>query len=642
MSKLKKYEAFLEAFLGFGKKTVPYYYSKRFRDILRAIADNGDSVAQQLLYAEDSNQVSDDITLIDITEEENMVSFIQLNRMQKFRDDDTNDKKRDLESYVKNIWRYDNPLQNKGWTEQRTEISIGRFTNRVFQKAKITPEHSKIEAFVNSYKTRIKMVNDVESLFEFVKGDNIKKWYLEDNYRSNRGQLANSCMRYDKCQSYFDIYTKNPEVCQLLILKSDDDSKIIGRALIWKLKNGKTYMDRQYCSNDSDMNLYKEFAKKNGWLCYGNITETLEVQLKPQKIEKFPYMDTFICYNYKEHLLTNDEDVWPGEGGWYKLLNTNGGYTGDDVVWSDYNGEYISRQDAVYCQDVDDWRRNDQAIYLESKDRWYSNDSEDICWSEYMDEYLHIDDAVYSEFLETWLPSDDATMCWVNSEEEIAVPSDMKDNITKKIQINDEEKLCFSDSIMVNPFNGDWVFRKDTVKVYLSPKMNTYVTEEDAEMRDLEVDKSKYKRINLGEYISGQIGDVDPEKLLNYLVELKPSEEILKKIDSYFEKSIFVYLRDENNFTTIDKFNIIKCGIWFGYTDDEKTSYFRVRNRSKNNQRFVGEQESTFLKFMNVDAYSRLYSQGYWGTFMDAGTYMVWDIIQDPEMRKIYSSLKFL
>jgi len=641
MNKLKRYDAFLEAFLGFGKKTVPYYYSLRFRDILRAIADSGNEVAQQLLYAEDSNQVSDDITLIDITDKEDMVSFIQLNRMQRFKDTDDNyDKKIDLIDYVGSIWRYtSNNLEYKGWKEQRTEISIGRFVNRVFQKSKITPDHSKIEKFVNSYKTRIKMFSDVDSLFEFVKGEDIKKWYLESNYQNNKGHLANSCMRYQKCQSYFDIYIKNPEVCQLLILKGDE-GKITGRALIWKLKDGRTYMDRQYCNFDSDMKLYQEFAKKNGWLYYGDkSTEELEVQLGNHDYKQYPYMDSFVVYNYKQHLLSTDEDKWPSEG-WYKLQNTNGACIGDDVVYSQYNDGYIQRNDAVYCEDVGDWLRDDQAIYIESRERWYSNNSDSICWSEYDDMYHHVDDCVYSDFLETWLVSDESIPCYVNSDEEVYIPSDMFDNLAKKVTIGGEEKNCLSDAIMINPFNGDWIFKKDSLKVFYCQKTETYITEEDAEVKGLEIDKDKYKRVNLCEYISNQIGDVDPEKLLNYLIQLKPTDEIMDKIAKYFKNTSYRWLQGEDNFTNIDKFNIVKCGIWFAYNDNDKSSYFKIYNRRRNNQTFIDSQEKIFLKFMSDNVYSKIYTQGYWNVFMDAGSIMVWEIIQDEEMRKIYCSLK--
>ena len=186
MTNIKKYEEFLESvFSSLFKKNVPYLYSARFREILNSMI--GSEIAKGLLYAEHSNQVSDDITLIDITESEDKVSFIQLNRISRMRDEDTTfSKKEDIVEYIETVWRYtQNNLEYKGWTQQRTEISIGRFVTRVFQKSKQTVTDKEIEKFVNSYKSRFKFINNIESMFEMVSGEDIRKWYLEKNYQFN-------------------------------------------------------------------------------------------------------------------------------------------------------------------------------------------------------------------------------------------------------------------------------------------------------------------------------------------------------------------------------------------------------------------------------------------------------------------------
>lgn len=642
---IKNYQAFLEGIFGFGKKSVSYYYSQRFRDVLQSLADSRDEVAQQLLWAEDSNQVEDDITLVDITENEDMVSFIQVNRLKRFQDTDTEFEIKDIQDYVRSVWRYtDSNLNHRGWKEQRTEISIGRFCQRVFQKAKATPPvPAKIEKFVNSYKTRIKVLNDVESLLEFVTGDDIRKWYLEDNYHSNRGQLSNSCMRYKRCQDYFDIYTKNPEVCQLLILKAEND-KIAGRALVWKLKDGKTYMDRQYCNYDSDMQIYEEFAKKKGWLYHGmgGITQELQVQLNPIEIKEFPYMDTFISYNHEKHILSNDEDLY-GNSGWWKLTHTSGGYDADNMVWSEYLDEYINSNDAVFCVDVNDYLPVDQAVYIESQDRWYTSDSEDICWSEYDETYYHIDDAVFSFYLEDWLSSDDSIIVYYNSYDETAIPKDM-DYLVKTVEINGEEKDCLILSIMVDPFTDEFCFKNDRIKLVYSPDLNSYVTEEEAKSKNLEIDRTKSVRtISKAEFIANKIKDVNPGDLFNYLVELKPTKEVLEKINEYYRNTPNMYyqLKDESTYTNLEKFQIIKAGIWFGYDGKDKTSTFSISDNTRISQTFMRQNESNFLKFMNEETYSKLYSGGYWRTFLKDAELFLYDIIDDSEMLKIYYSLKY-
>ena len=95
-------------------------------------------------------------------------------------------------------------------------------------------------------------------------------YYLKDNYIEVEGDLGNSCMRYIYCQSYFDIYIKNPDVCKMLVYV-DEDNKVWGRALIWTIDTcdedkitSRTYMDRIYGINDSIKVLFKGRSVKEG------------------------------------------------------------------------------------------------------------------------------------------------------------------------------------------------------------------------------------------------------------------------------------------------------------------------------------------------------------------------------------------
>ena len=68
-------------------------------------------------------------------------------------------------------------------------------------------------------------------------------------------------------RSWLQIYTDNPDVCQLLILKDDDQQdKIKGRALVWKLSfpADTTYVDRIYTHDDSDLELFKQYIAQQG------------------------------------------------------------------------------------------------------------------------------------------------------------------------------------------------------------------------------------------------------------------------------------------------------------------------------------------------------------------------------------------
>ena len=647
MNKIKRYEVFLEAFLGFGKKKIAYLYSNRFRSMLKVISQNGDQVAQMLLYAENSNQVSDDITLIDIGSSDIMISFIQLNRLQRFKDEetDTNIKSADLVDYVTNVWRKtDDKLDFKGWTQQRTEISVGRFVNRVFEKSGKSITSQEVEKFVNSYKTRFKMMIDMESLFEFVKGEDIRKWYLEDNYQLVRGQLGNSCMRYNKCQSYLDIYTKNPDVCQLLILHGDNEDKIIGRALIWNLKDGRTYMDRQYCVVDADVILYREFAKKKGWLYYGDkSSEELEVQLGNYDYSSFPYMDSFVVYNQKEHLLSTEEDIWGPGKGWWSLQNTNGTYRSDDVVYSEYNDGWIQREDAVHCVNNDDWVRSDQAIYLEYKDEWVSQDCEDVVYGEYDEMYYYTDDTVFSDFIDSYLLANSSISVCVSSDDDIYLPG-KSTYLVGTYEIGGKRRECLKDAVMPNPFGDGWLFKKDTVKLYYCETIDDFITQEDAKMRDLEIDTSKVVQTDMMSYIKSQVGKVDENKLYEYLkgIELTPelNIKVMEKVNDFFKTAyIYQWLQDEKEYKNEDKFKLIKLGIWFAYSNDEFANFWGAE-LSKRQQSFVSTNEKAFLDFTSDSVYSKIFTQGNFNSFVRAARLVTWDIIKDPEMRKIYIAMK--
>jgi hypothetical protein len=163
-------------------------------------------------------------------------------------------------------------------------------------------------------------------------------------------------------KDFFDIYTKNPESVNLLIMKSGD--KIVARALVWKLKTvspqlGFTYyMDRVYTVKDYQEKVMMAFAEKKGWAYRTPGTSNwnkslfyqgkkhqdvkMSVQIKKLKYEKYPYMDTFARYDYVTGLLWNDTDQNQKTRG-HILTSTGGDFSkgyerGLIRRWGDYFG----------------------------------------------------------------------------------------------------------------------------------------------------------------------------------------------------------------------------------------------------------------------------------------------------------------
>lgn len=245
----------------------------------------------------------------------------------------------------------DGSLQ-KIWTTNRNKIKIGRFIRALIRSAKITATDSEIEKFVNQYKSTIDVMNDAFNRFDIVSGKNLVHFYNIENY-SNRydGTLANSCMA-DVPESYLYIYRENPDVCKLVILYDGSgkiidgkytSDKIIGRALLWKTREGDMFMDRIYTNKDSDVDLFKKFAEKNGWWYKSrqqsdyNFTAIKGQESKrPEYIvdlnkwdDEFPYLDSLCFFNSGTGELSNSRSSIKAN---CQLNETGGGY---DELYND-------------------------------------------------------------------------------------------------------------------------------------------------------------------------------------------------------------------------------------------------------------------------------------------------------------------
>ncbi len=365
-------------------------YSNEFRDILVKIS-NKSEISKTLISTESKKDVEDGYTLIDITDSNDKISFIQANRILK------GNPLIDNNSLPTSV-RY-KQFGSEYWIKSRSEMGIGRWTKHIFTDVlKLDISNVELEKFINLYKSTYDGENNI---FEVVSGEDIRKYYLFSNNLNSNGQLGKSCMRYKECQSYLDIYVKNPEVCKLLILKSEEDpTKITGRSLLWETSEGK-YQDRIYTNFDSDILSFKQWADANGYQKFPVNTYSMEVKLGDHNYTNYPYMDTFKCYNPKTKTLSSNIDLWPDHG-YIKIEETDGSFISNDVVWSDWENNYINRDDAVYCKNIEDWTYQRDALYLEYLDE-YAAATDDIVYSDYDDQNYYESDTVYSSYLNAHL-----------------------------------------------------------------------------------------------------------------------------------------------------------------------------------------------------------------------------------------------
>ena len=247
------------------------------------------------------------------------------------------------------------------FTQGRQSIRIGRGIKGLLTSGNLKFTDAEVEKFVNLYKAAFEKMNDIFRYFELAKGNDIAFWYNNGNYELGRskGTLSTSCM-CSVSSSFFKIYTENPDVCQLLILKTEDGKKIKGRAIVWNLTtpDGITYMDRQYTHNDSDVELFRQYAKSKGWYYKPNNnhmsstsmvapdgsemrTSELRVKLESGDYGKYPYLDTLKWY-------TPDSGVLSTNSGEYQLEDTGGSWIGNDE-----GCEFCGGDGRVDCPDCD-------------------------------------------------------------------------------------------------------------------------------------------------------------------------------------------------------------------------------------------------------------------------------------------------
>lgn len=337
-----------------------------FLTLIKNISIEGDYVAKSLIKLI-GDDIKTNINYIKPSEKNDDIKFVNDTQVQRILD-----------------------AGNDPFDKSINTTKIGRAVRQLLKFNNISFTDVQIENFVNLYKNAWdNKFSKLSEGFSLVKGNSIKKWYLEDNYVPGSGQLNNSCMRQSHKQDFFEIYVQNPEVCQLLILL-DDRGLLLGRALLWKLipGSGKSdyYLDRIYTRFDNDAdkfkNWYMDFLKNPDDFSayYYKSNASLSVQLKNWKFEKYPYMDTFEILGYESGLLKRRRERNEVE---YYLQYTDGSYTHPDYNWSEIYDRYLHDRESVFI---------DGEYYMI-----------DDCVRDYRNNYILKDDAIYSDYYDSYV-----------------------------------------------------------------------------------------------------------------------------------------------------------------------------------------------------------------------------------------------
>jgi len=449
------------------------------------------------------------------------------------------------------IWK--SHLSNKDgdvYSKSRNSLRIGRFINKVFPGKY---NDKQIEEFVNAFKASLESGDK----FEIVEGDEIAKWYNYQNYLEVKGSLGNSCMK-QKSNEVFKIYTKNPEVCRMLILRDGD--KITGRALIWKLTSIKRsrkdvegveyFLDRQYTIEDSDVVRFRNYAKEQGWaykahnnhhsletIVFNGEEFNADMTVQVKEVSKgnydygrYPYVDTFRRYDPQTGILYNDEESSSDYEGNYLLQSTDGRYEEiEGGVWSEWYDRRIPEDEAIWSDWADSYLDRDRVVHVEDGSRRYRgvypDDCDDVVFDEWSDIYIHIDDSVYSEAYGYSILAEDAVQVipdidsdgdaesyddnWYHRRDDDIIDLDECHHMTWFEILSDKFNNWrygeyIVDNVMTKNFNDEWIPKMYSIETYkvLDPKQNPvdlggieYLTEVDADILGYNIDKED-KRIN--------------------------------------------------------------------------------------------------------------------------------------------------
>ena len=221
------------------------------------------------------------------------------------------------------------------WTTARNPLRIGRMARAILTAAKIEFTDHELSQFVEQFTATFDFEADALKRFTIVKGDQIHYWYNQGRYVRGGGSLNNSCMS-SASRDKLAIYCENENI-ELVILYSDEgeivddvyqSTKIKGRAILWRncTINGEKvdFMDRIYTTYESDTELFKQFAEKEGFFyktnqgwggqTISNGTRNIErpqivCDLNKADFDMYPYMDTMYCIDVENNKAANNDNI---------------------------------------------------------------------------------------------------------------------------------------------------------------------------------------------------------------------------------------------------------------------------------------------------------------------------------------------
>lgn len=250
---------------------------------------------------------------------------------------------------LKEVWNY----------KKRYHTSVGKMIRRLFNN---DYDDKAVGGFAEAYASLITVSNPLYD-FSIISGEDIKDAYEESNYYAQSNTLGNSCMRYQGCQLYFDMYTKFPDKVNMAVLKRG--TKIAARSIMWFI-DGKWVFDRIYSTNQETYNLLNNTLESSGYSTIYSKSEYFKLDIDLSEIKSFPYVDTLRYYRVNEKVLTSES---PSSNVPYWSLNSTGGdvYTCNGAIFTGHNSneDYDNGENYHNCEVCGDAVYEDQGYYVQ-------------------------------------------------------------------------------------------------------------------------------------------------------------------------------------------------------------------------------------------------------------------------------------
>lgn len=313
---------------------------------------------------------------------------------------------------------------------------------------------SDFECFTNAYKAEF---NEGGYKFALLPHNEIPDVYCMGR-KTGEGSLNNSCMNDDS--SYLDIYKYCKQLSILTLINKDEE--LCGRALVWKISDDITLMDRVYVTDDF---MYEKFLsyctmqnwwRKKDYKSYdnkqafvdsdGNIVDKNFTIVTGTSHDGYPYIDTF---QYGE-----DGSINNYRCGDYTYNNTDGTRDGEEDEEEDHEDEiYIENGQSRYRGE---WYHIDDCVCV--GDDWYHEDDDNICLVN--DTYYNIDDSDIIKIDGDYYLIEDCTFCERDDcyykQDDCVYCEDDEEDVLRDEALEIEDKWYHKESDLIFEHNGKY------------------------------------------------------------------------------------------------------------------------------------------------------------------------------------------